>query len=33
MPYARVSSPRPETLDEETEKRLWDWLEEQVKHV
>lgn len=32
MPYARVSS-RPETLDEETEKRLWDWLEEQVKHV
>jgi hypothetical protein len=33
MPHARVVSPRPETLDEEAGKRLWDWLEEQVKHM
>jgi len=33
MPFARVTPVRPETLDEETGRKLWDWLEEQVQHV
>ncbi|KAG6830698.1 hypothetical protein H0H92_015174 [Tricholoma furcatifolium] len=31
IPWARVGSPRPETLDPCLGKKLWDWLEEQVK--
>ncbi|KAL6306485.1 hypothetical protein BKA93DRAFT_729246 [Sparassis latifolia] len=33
MPFARVVPVRPETLDEETGKKLWDWLEEQVEDM
>jgi len=33
IPFARVIPARAETLDEETGRKLWDWLEEQVKDI
>ncbi|KAH0836337.1 hypothetical protein J3R83DRAFT_7889 [Lanmaoa asiatica] len=33
VPWARVSTPLKETQDPELGKKLWDWLEEQVKDV
>ncbi|KAH7885820.1 hypothetical protein F5I97DRAFT_1158984 [Phlebopus sp. FC_14] len=33
VPWARLGSPRKKTQDPELGKRLWDWLEEQVKDV
>jgi len=33
IPWARVGTPLKETQDPELGKKLWDWLEEQVKNV
>ncbi|KIJ65114.1 hypothetical protein HYDPIDRAFT_131388 [Hydnomerulius pinastri MD-312] len=33
VPWARVSSPRKETQDPELGKKLWNWLEEEVKDI
>lgn len=33
MPFARVFPVRPETLDKETGRRLWEWLDDQVKDI
>ncbi|KAG8679521.1 hypothetical protein FRC09_018920 [Ceratobasidium sp. 395] len=31
IPWARVDKARADTLDEEAGRKLWSWLEEQVK--
>jgi len=33
VPWARVGSAKKETNDPETGRKLWEWLEEQVKDV